>query len=610
VDLRCRLAAVAVMVTAALGVALAEPARSQAAGERIHRYDVSLTVTDGGELVVEEVIDYDFGPNERHGILRRIPTRVRYDDTHDRRYPLTVDTVEATGGAPAQHATETERGTTTIRIGDPDRTVTGRHTYSLAYRVGAALNGFPGHDELYWNAVGADWDVPVDRAAARVTVPGDILRVACFAGPTGSNLPCAESAEAGRTATFSSGSLPPGQALTVVVGFPTGVVPRPEPVLEERWTVARAFAATPVTLSSAAVLLGAMAAGVAWLGWRTGRDRRAVGAPTDVAFAGAGGGAGAGDEGGEEQAVPLRDPHEVPVEFVPPDDLRPGLVGTLIDETAHPLDVSATIVDLAVRGYLRIEEVPDPGWFASGDWRLLRLRPAGDLLPYERVLLDGLFRDGDAVLLSSLRNTFAARLARVRDALYDDVVDRGWFVARPDRVRSRWLAVGLAATVLAVGLVVLAAATTRLGLVPVPLVLGGLLLVVGSRWMPRRTAKGTGTLRRVRGFRRFIDESEADRARFAERANLFSEYLPYAVVFGATDRWARTFADLDGRLPETGWYVSHRPFTAVAFADTMGSFAVTSSGTMTSTPSGSGSSGFGGGGSAGGGGGGGGGGSW
>ena len=59
-----------------------------------------------------------------------------------------------------------------------------------------------------------------------------------------------------------------------------------------------------------------------------------------------------------------------------------------------------------------------------------------------------------------------------------------------------------------------------------------------SRWMPKRTAKGYAVLRRVDGFRRFIDESEKDRAQFAERKNLFSEYLPYAIVFGATKKWA------------------------------------------------------------------------
>jgi uncharacterized membrane protein len=127
--------------------------------------------------------------------------------------------------------------------------------------------------------------------------------------------------------------------------------------------------------------------------------------------------------------------------------------------------------------------------------------------------------------------------------------------------------------------------------------------------MPRRTAKGTGVLRRVQGFRRFIHESERDRARFAEQQHLFSEYLPYAIVFGATEKWAKAFAGLDDELVQPDWYGGSSSFSTVGFAHSIDGFAVTSAGTIASTPAGSGSSGFSGG-SSGGGGGGGGGGSW
>ena len=135
-------------------------------------------------------------------------------------------------------------------------------------------------------------------------------------------------------------------------------------------------------------------------------------------------------------------------------------------------------------------------------------------------------------------------------------------------------------------------------------------MVFGVRIFPSRTAKGYGTLRRILGFKRFIDESEKERAQFAERQNLFSEYLPYAVVFGATDKWARAFAGLDGQLPRTDWYVSdHALHARSLFSQAMGGFTTTASGTISSVPASSGGSGFSGG-SSGGGFGGGGGGSW
>ena len=125
--------------------------------------------------------------------------------------------------------------------------------------------------------------------------------------------------------------------------------------------------------------------------------------------------------------------------------------------------------------------------------------------------------------------------------------------------------------------------------------------------MPRRTAKGTAALRRALGFRQFIETAETRRSEFAEKANLFYDYLPFAVVFGCVDRWAKTFEGL--ALPAPTWYASSNAFTAMAFADSMDGFSTTTSGTLVSTPGGSGSSGFSGG-SSGGGGGGGGGGSW
>jgi uncharacterized membrane protein len=141
-------------------------------------------------------------------------------------------------------------------------------------------------------------------------------------------------------------------------------------------------------------------------------------------------------------------------------------------------------------------------------------------------------------------------------------------------------------------------------------VLGAFVLTGMHTAMSRRTAAGTAAVRHVRGFRRFIDDAEDERSRFAEQANLFYDYLPYAIVFGLTAKWARAFEGLANPPEAPGWYVSAYPFSVLAFSDSMDNFGVTAAGTIASTPGGSGGSGFGGGGSSGGGGGGGGGGSW
>jgi uncharacterized membrane protein len=214
------------------------------------------------------------------------------------------------------------------------------------------------------------------------------------------------------------------------------------------------------------------------------------------------------------------------------------------------------------------------------------------------------------VLLSSLKTKFHTSLVKVEDALYEDAVARGWFLRRPDKARDLWRALAILAIIVGTGLTVLLAWKTSRGLVGLPIIVAGIVLLACAHAMPRRTPLGTATTRRALGFRRFIAESERDRAKFAEQQHLFSEYLPYAIVFGVVDRWAKTFEGLADQ-PDTSWYHSSTPFNAYAFGHSINGFSQTSVGSMQATPAGSsGGSGFSGGGSSGGGGGGGGGGSW
>ncbi len=477
-----------------------------------------------------------------------------------------------------------------------------------ATRCWGPLNGFVEHDELYWNAIGDQWGVPIDRVSVTVLAPSGIQRAACYTGPTGSTTPCLGVHVRGDAASFADRHVAPYEGLTVVVAIPTGAVtPPPQPILEERLTLANAFRVTPWTSVSSGVLLFILFVPLGWLLWRTGRDRRFRGSAVDAVMGGSTG----------EESVPLGHADDgAPVEFAPPDGLRPGQVGTLIDERANVLDVAATIVDLAVRGHLQIRELPKEGWFTKPDWQLLQLDKEEELFRYERSLLDGLFRDGSNVLLSKLRTTFAPRLADVQKALYDDAVDKGWFAASPEKVRSRWRAIGTVGAVVGVALTWLLA-RAHLGLVGLPILAAGLLVLVAASRMPARTAKGTAIAMRIRGFRTVIEVSETHLSKWAEQENVFTRYLPYAIVFGCTDTWAATFAALgDAPAHESlGWYVATRPIVFSDMAEALDGFTVATSGTLTSTPAGSGSSGFsgggfGGGGFSGGGGGGGGGGSW
>jgi uncharacterized protein (TIGR04222 family) len=583
-------------------LALAAPARAQST-EAIGTYDVAIRIEPDGTLTIRETIEYDFGSNLRHGIFRDIPTRFYLDDTYDRVYPLEIRSVDATGDAPTDLEVTEQGGNTHIRIGDPDEEISGVHTYTIVYTVRGALNPFPEHDELYWNVIGTGFPVPIARARATVFSPAAIPRAECFLGASGFTERCGETDLSGQEATFRAGrSLAAFEGMTVVVALPKGAVPEPHLILDERWAIERAFRVTPATTAGSVGLLALLGAGLGWLLWRQGRDRRFVGSPIDHVM---------GSDSGQDEPVPLGDADaEAPVEFAPPEDIRPGEVGMLLDERANLIDVTASIVDLAVRGYLRIEELEPKGFLRKGDWSLIRLRePDDDLRAYERMLLDAIFETGAQVNVSDLKDRFAARLDRVERALSNDAVRRGWFPERPERVSARWVGRGLGLTVVGGVITYALARWTHLGLLGLPVVVSGLAMAGLAPRMPARTARGTAMLRRVRGFRRVIATAETHMSRWAEEQHVFTRYLPYAIVFGLTEKWAKAFEGL-AREPDTsGWYVGSRPFTYAALADSMDGFTVTTGGTLASTPSSSGSSGFGGG-SSGGGGGGGGGGSW
>lgn len=582
--------------------------------ERIESYGIDVTLDADGTATFRETIAYAFD-GRKHGIYRDILVRQRCTADYDRAYPFELVSVESPSGAPDRYTLEHPDPVagnpldgiawlvdgsplTRVKIGDPDRTITGTQTYVIEYRLRAVTNSFDDHDELYWNVVGNGWSVPIDKVDVTVHGPKRITGVTCYAGPTGSGAPCTSAGTAGRVARFAQASIAPHENVTVAVAFPPGTFPGAAPLYEDRWSFASAVHPPVWASATAGILLVAVVAGWSALAYRLGRDRQVAGSHVDVAFA---------PVGAQGVPVPLFGDDHSPVEFVPPEAIRPGQVGLLVDEVAHPVDVTATIVDLAVRGYLRIEEV-ERKW-RRDDYLLTRLdkSPEG-LLPYEKLLLDELIsRPGDSKKLSDLHNTFASSFKKVVDAIYDDAVKRGWFSVRPDRVRRRWKAIGWVVLVASVALAVVAFLYTKLAVLAVPLFVAGLLAVIGARWMPRRTPAGTGVLRRVRGFEEFIRDSEAPRARWAENHDIFSEYLPYAIVLRCADRWARTFEDLGQEaVGTTGWYQG-QSFAPLYVSSAMSSFSSSAGTTLTSAPS---SSGGGGGGFSGGGGGGGGGGSW
>ena len=372
------------------------------ATERVIKDDVTLTVRQSGLTHVKETISYQFARNK--GFSRTFVTRTHDSVTEDRVYKLDNLRASSPDGGPTKVASSSKGTRTIVRVTGAQN-LTGRRTIVLEYDLRGAIVQLGSLEELRWPAVGG-WSVPVDEARATVSGGVAIRNLNCFAGPLLSAIGCTQfyTNHTHTQGIYSQQQMLPGEYLTVVAGFPPGTTAG-KALYERRHNVATAFSVNAVTGTALLGLLVLLGGGLAALYLLRGRDARIV-----------------GKKAAEGDHAPVSGS-----EFEPPDGVRPGQIGTLIDEQADVIDVTATIVDLAVRGYLLIEE-EDRAVTGRLDWTLRRLdRPVVDLLPYERILLDALLSnpDGsgrDAVKLSELGGTFATRLAQVRSAMYDDVV--------------------------------------------------------------------------------------------------------------------------------------------------------------------------------------------
>ncbi|HEX7538644.1 MAG TPA: DUF2207 domain-containing protein, partial [Dermatophilaceae bacterium] len=410
---------------ASSGAASATTARSVAAsqatqGERILSFLAAYELASDGSVGVTETLVWQFGPGEHHGIKRNITVRQGVADSTGqfRAYEMSDVAVSSPSGANTEVSLSEVGGDNVIRIGSADKTFSGaqQQTYVVRYRLAHVVNGLPDHAELYWNVTGGGFDIPLDSVKATVHGPAAVTDALCFKGADRSADPC--QATAGRSATYSATGIGPGEQMTIVASFPSSAFTDTTPDLREGSPGAGGDTGSQMSPSVArtlgylgyggGLLIPVLAAAVmGTLFWRRGRDEKGAALTSGPTPAAAAPGAGTQPQDGpvtqpqdrpvtQSQGGPVTQSQGGPVtmQFAPPEGVRPGLVGTIIDEQANTIDVSATVIDLAARGYLTVEAVVADGGPRGPDWNLTRMvptEPPEALLPYEQTLLAGIF---------------------------------------------------------------------------------------------------------------------------------------------------------------------------------------------------------------------------
>jgi uncharacterized membrane protein YgcG len=506
------------LLLAALAFALPVRAREM----KIQNFESLVTVNPNGTIDVSETITANF-TGEWHGIYRTIP--VEYSTAQGLNYTLFLSDVIATDDSGNRLKLETSRQgpNEQFKIYVPDA-VNATRTVVLHYHVLDGLRFFPDHDELYWNVTGNSWDVPLQAASAEIDLPAGAtgIRTLAFTGAYGSNSQDADvQVNASQITVKSRHSLRFHEGLTAVIGWDKGLVHEPTALdlfflyLRSNWVL----------------ILPVLAFGIMfWLWWTRGRD-------------------------------PRRQP--ISVQYEPPDQLTPGEVGTLVDNSANMRDITATIVDLAVKGYYVIEQTERDqmlGLLHSKEYTFHLKKPATEwqtARPHELEMLTALFDGGarDTVKMSELQNHFYVHLPKIRDNIFDALVTDGYYLHRPDRVRAAYIAGGVA---LGIFLAVAGANVSgAMGIAPLSAIIAGIasgIIVCAFGWfMPARTNTGARTLEKVLGFEDFLGRVEGDRLdRIVKTPELFEKFLPYAMALQVEKKWVQAFSNISMQPPS--WY--------------------------------------------------------
>ncbi|MBF6192288.1 DUF2207 domain-containing protein [Nocardia sp. CDC186] len=430
-----------------------------------------------------------------------LPLRLKVSDDAERVFRVTDVNTEGAGTATVAN----DQFTIEARPGES----------TFQYSVRNTVSDAPGTQVFHWLGVlGADI---ASISASLISPSFEMGIVDCKLGPPGNTRPCADvKIESDGVLFLEQTDLHKGDAIDLTLQLPPGTVPSNADV--RGGDDAGAFAITAPVLVAFGVLLLALAGLVAFA-LRARRNDSTVG-------------------GGSETIDPLLREGDR-VQFTSPDGALPGEAGLLLDGFVDPVDIAATVVDLAVRRYIRIAPLSD------SDWRITRVNtPDDQLRDYEKAVYQALLPSGaDAVTLGELRKPGRVASGPVRAAMIADAVARGNFLDR----RRPGLAVWLGGALVAAGVAVTVALALTSGhaLVGVAIALGGVATLLAPKYLPVRTARGLELARQIRALQRGLENIRREQIPPIDQETVFSRALPFTVLGARADNWIRVFRDLD-----------------------------------------------------------------
>ncbi|MFH1186833.1 MAG: DUF2207 domain-containing protein [Candidatus Levyibacteriota bacterium] len=528
--------------------------------EIIHSFDVDIKAEKNGQMEIVEIINYDFENLDRHGIYRFISLYTKVGDWY-RIIDIKNVKVERDGQSENFKKTQTS-SQAEFKIGDANKTITGSHIYKIYYTVTNGIgSNFPEHDEIYWNTTGNKWEVVIEKASVKITTDFDAKKenVTCFTGSFSSKEKNCETQE---NITSSLNALNPGEGLTVVAVYPVNTFPKsvlsknPPQDLGDK-----IFNFILKNYYLVLIFLNLIFAPYLFLWYQKNKNKKRFGKPG--------------------------------VNFDTPKDdkgrrIIPALSGIIDTTKLERDDIVGTIFDLAIRKYIKLEEVKESSKVfgiidTSHKEQIIKKLKKDDsnLSEFEKILLNRLFKDGDSIKVSELKTDFYKTFSKLEKEAFKTLVEKKYYIKNPKTQKA---------------LLIMAALFSFFTL---NLFLSGTLFFL-SKKLKGRTFLGDEMDFRVDGLKLFLKSMDRNYKWQAERFYIVERMIPYAMALGYIDKFMEQLKLIKPDYNPT-WYSGYSGGFYGGYAGFYSSMTTS----MTTSSSSGASGGF-----SGGGGGGGGGGSW
>lgn len=548
----------------------------------VQTYDVKVKVNKDASVDITETIDVNF-TQPRHGIIRQflykyaiteLPEGTEKADQQlvsDNKIRLIIKNIKVKGH---HFETETVGDRVKIKIGDADEYVRNNQQYIIKYTVLNSILFFEDHSELYLNLVGQEWNTTIDKVTFAVELYDQLPAIPIYSlwtGPTGSKENNTSAAWKNDEVLLghTTAILNPYEGLTAGIQFPKGFLKKPDFTFYRfGWLILPIF----VFFTFYNV----------WKKW------------------------------GKNEKLTIR------TEFYPPEKVSPSVSGYMVDGKLDQRDLTALVPYWGAGGYLRINEIEEKaflGLLKTKEYEFVKLKPLPeDTLDFEKTLFNGIFKKGDEVKLSSLKNVLYTTMNKSKQELESKIDKEKYYEPYTRAIGAVFIFLGIGIGILGIMHFFSDMQINRWSAIAI--FVSGLTIFITGFFMPKKTVKGTELYGKLLGFKEFLKSVEQDRLKefLKQDEHYFDKVLPYAIVFDIADTWKDKLKGLD--IPPPTWYsagYAGAQFNTMNFMSSLDSSMNAMSQNFYSSPSGSAGSGgsfSGGGGSSGGGFGGGGGSSW